>query len=374
MTKMTDSQLKEELVAGTKTSEIAAKFGISTRAVQSRKAKLAAKGFSPEHDMVHQVPDGFLMKGQSTLYGKDGEVKLTWVKSAIDRERQLDLLREFIEGMKDELPRDLPVAPPAVGTQDVLLNQYTITDYHLGMLAWGEESGDDWDVSIASELIVKWFAEAIRCSPQASTAILAQLGDFLHWDGLDAVTPSSGHVLDADTRFQKLTRVAIKVTRSVINMLLQKHHRVHVIFAEGNHDMASSIWMREFLTVMYEDEPRVTIDRSPDPYYCYVHGDVSLFYHHGHKKKMETISEVFAAKFRQEFGTSKYSYAHVGHLHHHKLIENPLMKVEQHQTLAAKDAYASRGGWLSQRAATVITYHKKYGEVCRSTITPDIVS
>ena len=157
-------------------------------------------------------------------------------------------------------------------------------------------------------------------------------------------------------------------------MLLEKHEKVHVVFAEGNHDMASSIWMREFLTVMYENEPRITIDQSPDPYYCYVHGDTTLFYHHGHKKKMEQLSDVFAAKFRSEWGASKYSYAHVGHLHHHKVIESPLMKVEQHQTLAAKDAYASRGGWLSKRAATVITYHKKFGEVCRATITPEMVS
>ena len=160
----------------------------------------------------------------------------------------------------------------------------------------------------------------------------------------------------------------------MIKMLLDKHEKVHVVFAEGNHDMASSIWMREFLTVMYENEPRITIDQSPDPYYCYVHGDTTLFYHHGHKKKMEQLSDVFAAKFRSEWGASKHSYAHVGHLHHHKVIESPLMKVEQHQTLAAKDAYASRGGWLSKRAATVITYHKKFGEVCRATITPEMVS
>lgn len=123
MTKMTDEQLKEALTAGKKTADIAAEYGLTVRAVRSRKAKLAAKGFSPEHDMTHQVPDGFLMKGQSTLYGKDGEIKLTWVKSAIDRERQLDLLREFIEGMKEDLPREIPVAKPAVGTMDVLLNQ-----------------------------------------------------------------------------------------------------------------------------------------------------------------------------------------------------------------------------------------------------------
>ena len=44
------------------------------------------------------------------------------------------------------------------------------------------------------------------------------------------------------------------------------------------------------------------------------------------------------------------------------------MILEQHRTLASKDAYASRGGYLSGRDAKVITYHKKYGEVARQTI------
>ncbi|CBY88559.1 hypothetical protein [Pantoea phage LIMEzero] len=49
------------------------------------------------------------------------------------------------------------------------------------------------------------------------------------------------------------------------------------------------------------------------------------------------------------------------------------MIVEQHQTLAAKDAYASRGGWLSKRSASVITYHCEHGEVARLTISPDML-
>jgi hypothetical protein len=36
------------------------------------------------------------------------------------------------------------------------------------------------------------------------------------------------------------------------------------------------------------------------------------------------------------------------------------MKVEQHETLAAPDAYGSN--WLSGRSAKVITYHKRWGE------------
>jgi len=49
------------------------------------------------------------------------------------------------------------------------------------------------------------------------------------------------------------------------------------------------------------------------------------------------------------------------------------MIVEQHRTLAANDAYASRGGWLSGRSASVITYSKKFGEVSRLTISPEML-
>ncbi|HAT4910165.1 TPA: hypothetical protein I9675_004527 [Salmonella enterica subsp. enterica serovar Typhimurium] len=41
--------------------------------------------------------------------------------------------------------------------------------------------------------------------------------------------------------------------------------------------------------------------------------------------------------------------------------------------LAAKDAYASRGGWMSWRSANVITYSSEYGEVGRLTISPEML-
>ena len=49
-------------------------------------------------------------------------------------------------------------------------------------------------------------------------------------------------------------------------MLLQKHERVVLIMAEGNHDMASSAWLREVFSTFYESEPRITVDTSPYPY------------------------------------------------------------------------------------------------------------
>jgi len=53
--------------------------------------------------------------------------------------------------------------------------------------------------------------------------------------------------------------------------------------------------------------------------------------------------------------------------------ESNLMIVEQHRTLAPSDAYSARAGYQSGRDAKVITYHRKYGEVARLTISPKMV-
>lgn len=342
----------------------AAALGLNSRTLERRLKRMRLRGYSPEYDMVKMVPEGFTVGGVSTLYDKNGQVVQQWVKSRQDPEAVQRMLDAALEAFKSEIPREKPLTGHFIGHED-LLNCYVLTDYHLGMLSWAEETGADWDMEIAESTIVRWFQMAIERSPAADTALLAQLGDFLHWDSLDAVTPTNRHLLDADTRFAKLIRTAIRIKRRVIRMLLTKYQHVHLIEAEGNHDLASSVQTREWLAAMYEDEPRVTIDTSPDPYYCYEHGLTSLFFHHGHKRPLRGIEEVFAAKFREVFGRTKFSYAHMGHLHHIDIKESNLMVVEQHRTLAAPDAHASRSGYNSGRDAQVITYSKRFGEVSR---------
>lgn len=346
--------------------------GTVTSTLDKVKRHAAQKGHSPEHDMVHTVPDGYKVKGVSTLYS-DGVVKAQWVKSDIDRERQLEIMREAIEALCADIKPVRAVYCHNVISND-LLNVYVITDYHLNMRSWSSETGADWDMEIAENLLYNWFAQAIKQSPDSETAVFAQLGDLLHSDGWLALTPASGHVLDVDTRFQKAIRVAIRAIRRVIDMLLKKHNHVHLIMADANHDPASGAWLREMLVALYENEPRITVDNSADTYYAVEHGLTSLYFHHGHKRGVANVDSVFAAKFRELYGRTKYAYAHLGHLHSNESKESNLMMVERHRTLAAPDAYASKGGWISGRDAKVITYHRKYGEVSRITVSPDMVA
>ena len=351
-------------------------FGVTATvvdvAIRSLKAKAAVSGYAPNHDMVRVVPDPFIVRGISTYYNAEGKASGQWVKSRIEDTKLQEMMRQSIDAMKEEIPR-LTALPAPPLSNDNLLNCYVVTDYHLGMLSWDEETGENWDVAIAETLVIKWFEQAIAQSPNADTAVFAQLSDFLHFDGMDAVTPASKHLLDVDTRFAKLVRSAIRVLRTIIDMLLAKHQNLHIIMADANHDPVSQIWLREWFSVLYENEPRVTVDKSPNPYNAYEFGNVALFFHHGHKRKVANVSEVFAGQFREMFGRTKYAYAHMGHYHSIDIKENNLMIVEQHRTLAPGDAYSARGGWLSGRDAKVISYDRRYGEVSRLTINSDML-
>jgi hypothetical protein len=314
---------------------------------------------------IHDVKHGWAKTDKASLFFKN--------PSYSEPDNALDAFKTAIDALKEDIE---PVQPKEYANKEynhALCNQYTLTDFHLGMMAWGEETGDNWDMDIAERTLINFFKQSIEQSPMAAQAIFAQIGDLMHWDGLDAVTPANKHLLDADTRFTKVVRVAIRVIRKVIEMLLEKYPSVHLIMAEGNHDPASSIWLRETLSAFYDNEPRLTIETSPDPYYCYTWGKCCLFYHHGHKRNLKNIDTVFVSKFKEQYGKSKHVYAHLGHLHHLVMNETNLMILEQHRTLAAKDAYASRGGYMSGRDSKVITYHKEYGEVKRSTISINMI-
>jgi hypothetical protein len=336
------------------------------------KNKAAKFGYSPEHDFTRPVPEGYVAKGVSTYYNAEGKPAGQWVKASLSHEALVEAIRETIDGFKDDIPPASVIVAPAA-CEEHLCNLYTFTDYHLGMLAWHKEGGSDWNISIAEQIIAAALAKMIDQSPKAHTAVINIQGDFLHTDGKTPVTPASKHVLDADSRFPKIRRAAIRIIRSLVTMSLQRHQEVHLIIAEGNHDEESAGWLADLFAVHYEEEPRVTVNDSVLPFYVLEWGNTMLGIHHGHKVKNESLPLLFAAQFPQEWGRTTRREIHCGHRHHRDEKEYNGVTVVQHPTLAARDAYAARGGWIADRAAWAITYHKKYGAVGRVMVTTEML-
>ena len=344
-----------------------------SKALSRVKHKAATEGYSPEHDMTRTVPAGYVVKGVSTYYNEDGKPQAQWVKSSLDQQQRDQLMREAFEAMAEDLPKVKPSSAPKVSVTD-LCNLYVMTDCHVGMLAWHKESGDDWDLKIAERVLIGCFEQMVLSSPKASVGVVAQLGDWLHSDGILPVTPTSHNILDQDGRFSKIVQASVRILRHLVDFALKRHDKVVVLMAEGNHDISSSIWLRTMFNALYEKEPRVEVIDSEMPYYVYQHGLTMIAFHHGHLKKNDQLPLLFAAQFAKVWGDTEKRYCHSGHRHHVEEKEHSGMTVVQHPTLAARDAYASRGGWIAERQVSAITYHKRYGQVAKITITPDMLS
>ena len=49
------------------------------------------------------------------------------------------------------------------------------------------------------------------------------------------------------------------------------------------------------------------------------------------------------------------------------------MFVQQHSTLASRDAHASFGGYEGKQRADSVTYHAEYGRIMSIPVTPEMV-
>lgn len=364
--------IRELMLAGKTNREVIEETGISDRYARTCRAKLAKQGFAPEHDMTHTVPDGYKVKGVSTYYNKDGKPTGQWVKTNEDAARQAELLQEAISAFVADLPR-LDVMPAPSTRAEEFMTVYPIGDAHIGMLAWGEECGADWDMHIAERVMCGAMSMLVGHAPEGSDALIVDVGDFLHSDNMAGVTERSGHVLDMDGRYSKVIRVAQKVLRQCIDSALEHHNRVFVRCCQGNHNDTGALWLTAVIKAVYEKEPRVVVLDSPSLFDYHQFGKVLIGMTHGHTAKAEKLAGEMAAAVPEMWGSTRHRVWHTGHVHHETVKEYAGCTVETHGILAAKDSYAASHAYRAKQQMKAIVYHREFGEVQRLTVNPEML-
>lgn len=343
------------------------------KAIERLKTRAARQGYSPDQQLTRTAAPGFVLKGHSDFINEeDGTLSRRWLKYDADKEKQWDAMNAAAESLSKTIPKAKPRTAPK-STLKSLCNLYTLTDCHIGEYAAKCVGGDDWNLEIAERTLVDVFGGMIDSSPKAGHCVINQLGDFLHWDGLENVTPRSKHPLHSAGLINELIDVACNVIRQLVRTALDHHGQVKLIMAEGNHDPNGSAWMRKNFAMHYENEPRVTVDTTPVPFYAHQHGDVMLGFHHGHKVPIKSMPGMFADLYSEMWGATKHREAHCGHYHQEETYTLPGMLVHRHTTLAATGDYAGRLGLKTRRRARCITYHDEFGRVGTNDRSPEML-
>lgn len=406
-------------------AKAAHKLGLSRNALLNAKARVVAKhnhrgnfGRPETLAMNEPLPEGFVLRGQSALVDKEGNLRERWDKTRQEgadpdevpklpdavlkrvakfhdadgkvlqywtteepsKVTQATVWQDFARALAEENgARWEPVSGP--GSREPishsLMPTYLVGDHHIGMLAWGEETdGDSYDTKIAESLLCKAVDHLTSVTPASDLGCVAFLGDLMHYDGLTAETPTSHHRLDPDTRYGKVVRATIRCVRYVIGRALEHHQRVKVIVMAGNHDPSSMIFLTELLACYYENEPRVEVDTSPALYRYLSYGRCLIGFHHGHqKKKLKDLPLIMATDRPEQWGESKYRYWWTGHVHHDQVLgdANGACRVESVEIMAPMDAYAYGAGFRSSRSMKAVVYHALHGEMARYTVNPEVI-
>lgn len=331
---------------------------------RSAERRAARAGWSPDHDMTKTAPEGFHVRGVSTLYGGDGAVAAQWVKTQKDPEDRLQQVYEAIERLGETGWRGLadPVAAPPRSDED-LWCVYPVGDAHIGMLAWWQETGESFDLRIAEQDMISAIDELVAAAPAAKTGLFASLGDWFHRDLQEARTARSGHALDVDGRWGKMLDVGIRCYRYGLEKLLTKHEQVIGEVVIGNHDDLTSVMLAKSMALLFEREPRIRIDTRPAKYRYYEHGQCLFGFTHGDTVKKDQLPGIMAVDQREAWGRTLYRHWYTGHIHHDSLREYPGASVSSSRTLAARDAWHHNAGYRSDRDIKCDVWHAVDGLV-----------
>lgn len=309
-------------------------------------------------------PAGHAVTGVSTLV-KTPDGGLQWIKTKA--ERNAEMVAAAFRQAIGELPPVKVIKSPGAGLKD-RLTCYPMGDPHVGMYAWGEEAGDDFDLDIAERLMLEATAQLVASTPATDHALIVNLGDFFHADTLDAVTRRSQNRLDVDTRWHKVLRVGIRIMRQIIETALTKHRHVRVVNEIGNHDEHTSQMLTLALDMLYENNPRVTFDVSPAKFHYHRFGSCLIGVTHGDTVKPEKLGEIMATDRRADWGETTHRYWFTGHVHHRRVFELPGCTVESFRTLAPRDAWHAASGYRSGRDMQAVILDRDLGEVERRVV------
>lgn len=328
--------------------------------------RIAAQ-YGLDGSVMQASAEGRVIKGVSTLYGSDGLIKAQWVKEWIEDESAQVLQTALLDVFKDYKGHAVLPPSPRASSQD-LMTVYPISDQHLGMYAWADEAGEDYDLEIGSELLRSAMTNLVSSSMPSRQALILVLGDFFHSDNLKNQTSKSGNPLDVDTRYAKVVRTGIELLLECIELALQKHRDVTVKVLSGNHDEASAICLSAALHLFFKGNRRVQVDPSPARVWCMQFGANMIAATHGDTIKMKDFPGVMAGYWPVVWGATRFRYGYTGHVHHNSSLEKDGAIVSSFQTLAAKDAFHYGAGYSAGRSMVAITLHVEKGEIARCTV------
>lgn len=356
------ARVMELAAQGLSNIQIGRELGINEGSVRRLKQR-ASRHLDPAiQDGMNAVGTGLVPQlVWAKTKDEDGTSFSVLLKPEQTSESLADRIRGALEGMT---PAPLVSGPET--TLAGLCTVYPLMDMHIGMMAWGRETGDvDYDLDLAAADTRQALGKVMAITPASDTAILVLGGDTLHANDNLAETPKSKHKLDMDGRHFKVLDVAIGIIADMICQLARKHRRLIVRVLRGNHDPESHLVLTFALAERYRDNPTIEIEKNPRDLFMFQWGRSAIFVHHGDKGKPQQMA-LYLSDVCPFWSETKHRHLFVGHVHKDHALDLGPLRFESLRAFCPPDAYASSMGYGGRRAMQAFTFDMADGLIIRA--------
>lgn len=334
--------------------------------VTTVKGAAAAAGFSDAWDATAHVPEGEYVVGRS-LFLEDDSGNKAWLKTRrkLETAEKEEALKAFVDQLNSQVKQAKKTPKPSEkGKSKDLLPTIIIGDAHIGMRAEASETRDrDFNSQIASAELLEAIDYLVDAAPASEEAMLINVGDFMHANSHKNTTANLTP-LDVDQRIESVMRVAADTMIHAITRILEKHSKVSVVMARGNHDSDTAIAIAMILAYRYAKEPRVTI-LEPQGFHTYTtFGKNLIAITHGDKAPSRRLADVLPRL--SVWSKTSHRYWILGHFHSKlaEQFENSVV-IERFGTLAPADSWHASKFYKSPSIMNQIVYRRSGGIAIR---------
>jgi hypothetical protein len=271
-----------------------------------------------------------------------------------------------------------------------------IADLHINKLALREETGQEYNIDIATSRMREGINKLIgKAIPHGIDKIAFIIGnDILNSDTTTGTT-TGGTAQNNETVWWKAFKIAKMAYVSAIEELAN-YATVHIIFNPSNHDYVSGFMLADSISSWFRNHPNVvTEDGSMSiAHRKYIqYGDNLIGFTHADFGKEADLPNLMQYEAREVWGRTKFAYwyTHHRHIKDRKIYGKKNYRIEKDhlgvtimnagkgldpssgvfveivRSPSSADAWHSRSGYLGSAAVECFIHHESDGQVARFT-------
>lgn len=241
--------------------------------------------------------------------------------------------------------KDIPARIPKVkrgrmeGFDKLKVMEVAPIELHLGKVAYEEESGDTYNIEVASlrfNEIIDGIVDR-QSREKCSRCIFVIGNDFFNSESNSMTTRGTPQTNDTSTR--NMFRVGLELHEQALLTIGEHFDHVEVLLCAGNHARNMEYFMYTALRMRFSNFENLNFRTDTKDTQAIKFGKCAIFFNHGDKNWKRTVQSI-PSEFPQIWGQTVYRELHMGHFHsEHVAQEGAGLTVRRISSPSGTDAW-----------------------------------